>query len=50
MKNLNLNIIPEEQMTEEQKRAYKFAVRCLEKGTFTLLEVMQFLEENRILI
>lgn len=50
MNKLNLSIIPEEQMTEEQKRAYKFAARCFEKGTFTLLEVMQFLEEKRILV
>ena len=49
MQNLRLDIIPEEQMTEEQKRAFQFAVRCFDKGSFTILEVMQVLEENRIL-
>ena len=48
MKNLNLSIIPEEQMTEEQKRAYEFAARCFERGTFTIVEIIQFLEEQNL--
>lgn len=50
MNKVRLAIISEEQMTEEQKRAFQFAVRCFDKGSFTILEVMQFLEEHRILI
>lgn len=49
MKNLNLNIISEEEMTEEQKRAYKFAFKCYERGSFSTLEIIQFLEEKNIL-
>ena len=49
MNKVRLAIISEEQMTEEQMRAYKFAVNCFDKGSFTILEVMQFLEEYEIL-
>ena len=49
MKKLDLNVIPEEEMTEEQKRAYKFAVKCYERGSFSTFEIIQFLEEKNIL-
>ena len=39
MEKLNFKFIQEDEMTEEQKKAYDYANRCFEKNIFTIGEI-----------
>ena len=50
MEKLNFKFIREDEMTEEQKKAYDYANKCFEKNIFTIGEIYDFCRKQKLLV